>query len=99
MFEPNPNRVRAEAREMWPGGPSRRWSKTRSPEATMPYGENGGYVGSYVCQGCEESTGGVYRVICRSQVARKWLCAACRSIEMSAPEKAAASEETGEVAA
>ena len=83
MFEPNPNRVRAEVRVMWPGGPSRRWSKTRTSEASMPYGEDDGYVGSYMCQGCGEPTVGLQRVICRAQGAGKWFCAACRDAERS----------------
>jgi len=80
MFETNPDivRISAEPISMWNGGPTRRWAAVRCPEATMPT-EYGGYVGNYVCQGCMEPTVGVYRVKRMSEVARIWVCAACRS--------------------
>lgn len=84
-------RVEAEVRVMWPGGPSRQWSKTRCSEAPMPYGESDGYAGSYVCQGCGVPTVGVQRVICRAQTASRWLCAGCRDEK---PQRAESTERT-----
>ena len=82
QVERKPNGVRAQVRVMWAGGPSRRWSKTRCSEATMPYGENDGYAGNYVCQGCGVPTCAIQRVIRGVQEASRWLCAECRDTDI-----------------
>ncbi len=95
-FARNPDKVHiaAEVRVMWPGGPSRRWSAVKCSEASLQYGEDGGYAGSYVCQGCGEPTVGVYdvpgRLEQRPQVARTWVCAECRTSLKPKKEKVAA---------
>lgn len=82
MFTPNPNRVRAEVRVMWAGGPSRRWSAQRCSEAPDPHESKiGGYTGSYVCQACTLPAVGVQCVKPRSGGASLWLCASCRDLQ------------------
>jgi hypothetical protein len=61
-----------ETRRMWEDGPSRLWSRTRGK---IPYA-TGGFVGSYLCQGCNQQADGVYRSE-GSRGRRKWLCAGC----------------------
>ena len=63
----------SETRQMWNGGPLRRWSATKSTKT--PIGYSDGFVGSYVCAECLESCEGVYRV----REPLKWLCGACRN--------------------
>jgi hypothetical protein len=89
MFPRNPDKIRipAEVRVMWPDGPSRRYSETRIPEASLPYGENGCYVGNYICQHCTLPCQGVYGVKVGAQMAKKWLCSAC--LDASKPRKVA----------
>ena len=60
-------------REMWPGGPLRRWSTRKTPQP--PLGYRSGFVGSYLCAGCMEPCDGVYRV----RELSKWLCGPCRT--------------------
>ena len=65
-------------RQMWDGGPLRRWSPTKTPQTPMGYST--GFVGSYVCGQCLESCEGVYRL----REPEKWVCGACkRKIERS----------------
>ena len=61
-------------RRMWPGGPLRQWSGTRPATGKWISFAAGGYAGSYVCDECQRSVDGVYRVV----GAQKWLCGACR---------------------
>ena len=65
-----------EIRQMWANGPTRRWNaKSRSSLTPLPY-ETGGFVGMYVCQGCNQQTPGVYRQT-HGENAGKWLCGPC----------------------
>jgi hypothetical protein len=65
-------------RQMWEGGPLRRWSKAKTPQT--PMGHSTGFVGSYVCGQCLESCEGVYRL----REPEKWVCGQCkRKIERS----------------
>lgn len=61
-----------ELRQMWKGGPLRRWSMTKTPKT--PNGYSRGFVGSYVCAVCHEPSEGVYAV--REPLG--WLCGPCR---------------------
>jgi hypothetical protein len=44
----------------------------------MPLTE-GGFGGSYVCDGCSEPVAGIYRVIDRVERRESWICAACKT--------------------
>lgn len=68
--------------EMWPGGPLRRFSETRTSGGWTPYSSPlmTGYAGPYVCAVCgADATQGVYGpspngyrcAKCTSQVARR----------------------------
>lgn len=63
-------------RRMWEGGPLRKWSEARPTGKFINYAQ-GGYAGSYVCEQCQMSCDGVYRVTtkCGQQ---EWLCGKCR---------------------
>jgi hypothetical protein len=62
-------------RRMWPGGPLRQWSDKRQPRAGNWIAHAaGGYVGAYLCGGCQAPCNGVYFV----QRVKKWLCGACK---------------------
>ena len=65
-------------RQMWEGGPLRRWSSAKSPQTPMGYAT--GFVGSYVCGLCHEPSEGVYRL----REPHKWVCGPCkRKLECS----------------
>ena len=66
-----------EIREMWAGGPTRVWAAERGNRAKMPYGD-GGFVGTYICQGCQASVVGVYYVFSRRLRKKIWVCAECK---------------------
>ena len=66
-----------EVMRSWPGGPLRRWSPVRQGQCKMPLAE-GGFGGSYVCEGCSEPVAGVYRVFDRVERQESWLCAHCK---------------------
>ena len=92
VFEKNPDRVEkpAEVKIIWSGGPSRRWSEERCPQATLPL-ETGGYSGMYVCQRCNEAVIGVYRVFSIPQTRHWWICGGCREfLTVRTPRKSAA---------
>jgi hypothetical protein len=59
-------------RQMWEGGPLRRWSQAKTPQT--PMGHSTGFVGSYVCGQCLEPSEGVYRL----REPQGWLCGACK---------------------
>jgi hypothetical protein len=63
-----------EVKIMWPNGPSRAWSPVSRSGARTPYA-TGGFVGAYVCQGCQ-ATGGVYEAKLPSGKAG-WFCSEC----------------------
>ena len=86
MSKANPNRVRAEVRVMWPGGPSRKWSPVKCTEAHDFYEDPRdatlrGYTGSYVCQGCGVPTVGVQRLGEEYKGLPVWVCGPCRDAE------------------
>lgn len=62
-------------RQMWSGGPLRRWSDQKTTLTPLGYGQ-GGFVGSYVCQGCSEPCDGVYR----AREEQRWLCGGCKEV-------------------
>ena len=68
-----------EIRQMWPNGPSRIWSQTKGSMADLRY-EPDGFVGSYVCQGCNQPVAGVYRSG-TSKTGENWLCGGCAKRE------------------
>lgn len=63
-----------EIKRMWPGGPLRRRTSKRTSLTPIGYAD-GGFVGSYVCDGCRRPGDGLY---CAREGYR-WLCGACRS--------------------
>jgi hypothetical protein len=67
-FERNPEAIQPEVRVFGANGPSR-----------LTHLDSGGYGGSYVCQGCGVPVDGVYCVEVGLEVARNWICAACRT--------------------
>ncbi len=76
----NPDRARSigpdsapEVRQMWDGGPYRRWSPIKTTLTPVGYAK-GGFVGSYVCGGCWEPCDGVYR----AREEQGWLCGPCK---------------------
>lgn len=73
-----PATLRVTARRMWPDGPLRQWNATRCPAAKMAL-DSGGFGGSYICDGCQLPTAGLYRAIDRVQRRETWLCAQCRT--------------------
>jgi hypothetical protein len=71
-----------EHRVMWPNGPSRRFSEVRTTLTLLSY-DLGGFVGNYVCQGCEVPCIGVYRLNVRDSYARNWICDHCKKAKPS----------------
>jgi len=59
-------------RQMWAGGPLRRWSQKKTP--LTPMGYSSGFVGAYVCGECLAPCEGVYEL----REPYKWVCAACK---------------------
>lgn len=73
LFKRAPENVSDEVRVMWPNGPSRKYNVAT------------GKRGSYVCQGCQRPTIGVYRVLVPVQVANRgivWICGKCKNRKM-----------------
>jgi hypothetical protein len=66
------NPISVEVRQMWKGGPLRKWSPTKS--STTPDSYKVGFVGSYVCARCQQPCDGVYPV----RALTKWLCGPCK---------------------
>jgi hypothetical protein len=67
-----------QVKQMWPGGPLRRFSPIRKGGCQLPL-EGGGFGGSYVCEGCQVPVAGVYRVIDRVERRESWVCAGCKT--------------------
>lgn len=63
-----PQESKGKVKQMWNGGPLRRWSAT-PVNGWIPYA-TGGYAGTYVCSVCQKAVGGVYEP--------DWACRACR---------------------
>jgi hypothetical protein len=80
-----------EIRQMWAGGPSRIWSSTCGNMAPMGYA-TGGFVGSYICQGCNQQADGVYRSE-DSTGGKKWLCGSCADRSAKAENEGVAVED------
>ena len=59
-------------RQMWEGGPFRRWSPVKTPQT--PLGYCGGFAGAYLCGQCFEPCEGVYRL----REPKKWVCGPCK---------------------
>ena len=60
-----------EIRQMWPGGPLRRFSEKR-PGPQWILLDGGGYANNYVCAQCRKDVKGVHRT------PDGWLCGECR---------------------
>lgn len=82
----------SKVKRMWPGGPLRRWSPVRQTGCKMPLAD-GGFGGSYVCEGCSEPVAGLYRMFDRVEQRESWLCVRCKT--RSDETKIHVSEKTG----
>jgi hypothetical protein len=85
MFERNPDAIQPEVRVFGANGPSRLWLPVRTSQCKTHL-DSGGYGGSYVCQGCGAPVDGVYCVDVGLEVARNWICAACRTSDRAKAE-------------
>jgi hypothetical protein len=68
-----PENPEIQIKRMWDGGPLRQWSPDNPTRNFMSYGK-GGYVGSYVCDFCQNTCDGLYRV----KNSDSWTCGSCR---------------------
>lgn len=68
------NAMKLEVRPLWKDGPLREWAANKPKSKSWTKLAGGGYAGCYVCERCQRSVEGLYRV----REPHKWLCGPCR---------------------